>query len=186
MEQLATEVGLSSRYFLTREKGEQAYPLIKSQLEALPEGQALLLAFPADQVMDVSFVDETLVRLMRELIENAYGQRTILLGGLTEDSIQNIEAALHLQKLKINFWAVQPDGDWRCIGPLESKLQETLELVARRGHVTAPQLAKWRKIAINTASNRLKRLYDKRLLRREYEISQKGLQYIYSFWTWAS
>jgi predicted transcriptional regulator len=39
-------------------------------------------------------------------------------------------------------------------------------------------------LAINTASNRLKRLYDRRLVRREYEVSAKGLQYYYYFWQW--
>ena len=71
-------------------------------------------------------------------------------------------------------------------GPGETRetLAETLDLVAKRERLTAPELADYKELAVNSASNRLKRLYDQRLIRREYEISDKGLQYIYRFWEW--
>ena len=76
-------------------------------------------------------------------------------------------------------------GAWQCIGHLEPSLNETLEIIAQRGHLTAPELADLKKLIVNSASNRLKRLYDQRLVRREHEVSEKGLQYIYYFWQWA-
>ena len=57
-----------------------------------------------------------------------------------------------------------------------------LTLLANRKQLTAPALCDMLDLAINTASNRLKRLFDRRLVRREYEVSNRGLQYYYFFW----
>lgn len=184
MSQLAIEIGGSDRYFVTREKGGLAYQRIRDSLMAAPEGQALVLEFPSAQLMDVSFADETIIRLGQEILAADFGQRCLLLKGLSADSIKNIEAALRLQRLKLAFLHVGPGRTWQIVGPLERSLKETVDIVARRVHLTAPELADLLGLAVNTASNRLKRLSDQHLLRREFEVSEKGLQYIYHFWQW--
>lgn len=55
---------------------------------------------------------------------------------------------------------------------------------ANTRQMTAPELSNRLGSAVNTASNRLKRLYDGRLIRRVHERTEKGLQYIYHFWRW--
>ena len=62
------------------------------------------------------------------------------------------------------------------------KSRDTLNLLHEKGHLTALELVKQLGLAINTASTRLKRLYDLRLIGRNFEITEKGLQYIYYFW----
>ena len=186
MAALCFELGLPESFFFTREKGEQAYELLEAYLQETPEGQPALLAFPPDQLMDASFADESIIRLGEEIVDGGLGQRCILLQGLTDDSVKNIEAVISLRHLKLAFLAVEPSGAWKCIGQLEPSLKETLEIAADRGRLTAPELAKLTNLAINSASNRLKRLYDQRLVRREYEVSEKGLQYIYHFWEWTT
>lgn len=185
MAQLASELGFTLRFYATRENGERAYQVLTTRLRETPQGQALLLSFPADQLVDTSFADESIIRLGEELTTGKFGERGILLGGLTEDSIHNINAAVRLQGLKLGFLVVEPDGRWRVIGHLQQSLQQTLELVASRGHLTAPELAERLNLAVNTASNRLKRLYDQRLVRREYQITERGLEYTYFFWRWS-
>jgi hypothetical protein len=184
MSLLGSELGLMERYFLTRDKGEQAYLLLAARLQEVPEGQPLVLVFPPDQLMDSSFADESVVRLGEGVIASEFGERCVLLEGLTDDSIANINATISLRGLKLAFLAVEHTGAWQLIGQLEPSLKETLEIVASRSRLTAPELADLKGLAINSASNRLKRLYDQRLLRREHEISDKGLQYIYYFWQW--
>jgi predicted transcriptional regulator len=184
MATLGSELGLSKRLFLTREKGEQAYQLLKERLQEVSEGQGLVLVFPSEQLVDASFADESIIRLGEEIVGDKFGERCILLEGLTEDSIKNIDAVIGLRRLKLAFLAVEPSNAWQCIGQLEPSLKEVLKLMARHHRLTAPGLADLLELAINTASNRLKRLYDRRLIRREYEISEKGLQYIYYFWQW--
>lgn len=184
MAHLGEELDLPEGFFLTREKGEQAYHQIRTRLEAIPDGRPLVLAFPPEQLIDASFADESIVRIMEELVSGTFGERGMLLQGLTEDSIKNVDAVISLHGLKLSFLAVEPDGRWQQIGHLEPSLQETLGMVHAHGKLTAPQLADMVGLAINSASNRLKRLYDQRLVRREYEISERGLQYIYHFWQW--
>jgi hypothetical protein len=184
MAELSAVLGLPDRLFILRDKGEAAYPYIQAALEETPEGQPLVLVFPADQLVDASFADESVVRLGQELVADEFGQRSLLLEGVTEDSVHNIEAAIELQKLKLAFLVVEPSGEWRTIGHLEPSLQQVLEILARRDRLTTVKLANLLDLAVNTASNRLKRLYDQRLVRREHEISETGLQYIYYFWQW--
>jgi len=184
MAQLSIEIDGSARYFVTREKGELAYGRIRERLVALPEGHALVLDFPEDQLMDVSFADETIIRLGQEILAAKFGQRCLLLKGLSADSVKNIEAALRLQRLKLAFLHIGQDRSWQIVGPLERSLKETLQIVDQHAHITAPELATMLDLAVNTASNRLKRLSDQHLIRREFEVSEKGLQYIYYFWQW--
>jgi DNA-binding MarR family transcriptional regulator len=186
MAQLGSNLGLPERFFVTRDKGEQAYALIKTELEAVPEGEPLVLAFPPQQLMDASFADESIVRLGEAISNGEFGQRTLLLRDLTDDTIHNLNAVIQLRHLKLAFLGVgaAKDEDWSVIGQLEPSLYETLEIVARRRRLTAPELSEMLGMAINTASNRLKRLNDVRLIRREYEVSERGLQYLYDFWEW--
>lgn len=184
MDKLATELELPSRFFVTREKGEQAFPRLTAALSEVPEEGSLILQFPAGQVMDVSFADEAVIQLGQAIVDGKYGRRRLLLAGLTQDSVDNINAAIRLQRLKLAFLAINPGGQWQVVGHLEDNLQETLTMVAQRPSLTAPELADELDLALNSANNRLKRLYDLHLIRREYEVSEKGLLYIYYFWQW--
>ncbi|MCL4872057.1 MAG: hypothetical protein KJ063_24110 [Anaerolineae bacterium] len=184
MNELAIELGLPARFFVTRDKGEQAFARLTEALQTVPEEGSLILQFPANQVMDVSFADETIIRLGQAIVDDKYGRRRLLLAGLTQDSIDNINAAIRLQRLKLAFLTIAPGGQWDVVGHLEENLQETLTMVAQRPSLTAPELAEELDLALNSANNRLKRLYDQRLIRREYEVSEKGLLYIYYFWQW--
>ncbi len=181
--QLATDIGLtSSRLFLTRPNGEKAYEVLKKRLLEVPDGEALVLVFPATQLVDGSFADETVVQLGLEILSGDFGERCMLLEGLTRDSIKNINAVISLRKHKLPLLSFERTGEWQVLGRLEEHLLETLKLVAEHGHLTAAELMPILSLAVNTASTRLKRLHNLRLVRREYEVSERGLQYIYYFW----
>jgi hypothetical protein len=184
MDKLAAELELPARFFVTRDKGEQAFARLAAALSAMPEESSLILQFPTGQVMDVSFADEAVIQLGQAIVAGKYGRRRLLLAGLTQDSIDNINAAIRLQRLKLAFLAIAPGGQWQVVGHLEDSLHETLTMVAQRPSLTAPELAEEMGLALNSANNRLKRLYDLHLIRREYEVSEKGLLYIYYFWQW--
>lgn len=185
MATLAAELDFAEEHlFLTRERGEQAFRMLAERLQATPEGQPLVVIFPPNQLVDSSFADESIIRLAEQVADGEFGDRCILLQSLTDDSITNIEAAISLRGLKLALLVAERTGEWQCIGQLESSLRETLQLVARREHLTASELADQKDLSVNAASNRLKRLYDQKLVRREHEISDKGLQYIYRFWEW--
>lgn len=180
--EICQEMNLDNRILVTRQVGEQVYEQIAKQLVLTSGHQAVILVFPTDQLVDPSFADETILRLQREFIDAKNGDRTIIIKGLTQDSVHNLSAAIKYQNLKLPLLTINSEKQWDIIGPLEQSLRETLDLVENQRHLTAPELAQMLNLAINTASNRLKRLYDLRLVRREYEITENGLQYIYHFW----
>jgi hypothetical protein len=181
---LAQQVGIKGQHYLTRDKGEKAYEVLKNEIEAIPEGQSLVLVFPSKQLVDSSFADESVVRLGEQILKNMYGDRCIILEELTRDSIKNFKAVLKLRGIKLPFLAVQSTGDWEVLGNLEESLLQTLELVHSNRRLTASDLVSNLGLAVNTASTRLKRLHNLHLVRREYEVSEKGLQYIYYRWEW--
>lgn len=183
--QLAEEIGLtSSRLFLTRPNGEKAYEVLKKRLLEVTDGDALVLVFPAKQLVDGSFADETVVQLGLEILTGDFGERCLLLEGLTRDSVKNVNAVISLRKHKLPLLSADGSGEWQVLGRLEEHLLDTLRLVAERGHLTATELMPILGLAVNTASTRLKRLHNLHLVRREYEVSERGLQYIYYFWRW--
>lgn len=186
MTRLARQLKLTQqRYFLTRDKGDEAFELLKAELQNTPEGQPLVLVFPETQLVDGSFADASAVQLGEEIIKGDYGERCVLLEGLTKDSVKNFNAVISLRGIKLPLLAVEPAGGWQIIGSLEDSLFETLNLVHQHGHLTASMLVAELGLAVNTASTRLKRLHNLHLVRREYEVSEKGLQYLYYFWKWS-
>lgn len=118
------------------------------------------------------------------LVNGQFGHRRLLLEGLTQDSVDNINAAIRLQRLKIAFLAIEPGGRWTVVGHLEDSLREVLEMLAKRSSITSSELAEELDLSLSSANNRLKRLYDQHLIQREYEVSETGLIYIYYFWGW--
>lgn len=174
----------SGKIFITREQGEIAYAMVRGRLQELPEGELLLLDFPEKQLMDASFADELLVRLTAELNEDAFGRRGLGVRRLTQDTELNIRAVIELRRLdrKIAILAIGDETPWKIIGRLEANLLDAFELVQRHKVMTAPRLADILSVAINSASNRLKRLYDLHLLQRSYKVSEQGLEYSYFPW----
>jgi len=181
---LGKNTGLPPGYLLTRTKGERVYELVKTSLLSLPEGESLYLDFAEVYAMDVSFVDEAIIRLAKEIVDDHCGQRRLVLHNLSQDATDNLNAAIALQNLTLALFSIQTDGRWQLVGHLEKSLQQVLTMIMARREITAPQLAAELELALNAANNRLKRLYDQRLIQRRYEVTDKGLLYIYYVWPW--
>jgi len=182
---ICSEVGIgNSALLITREKGQKVYIELVKRIQASdPANCPIKIIFPENQLMDVSFADEVVIRLQEGLNKGEFGEgQGIILYGLGDDSIENLTAAVKLQKLKIAFMVIKQTGKWDCIGQIEQNLRKTLDLLFKQGRLTAPDLARHLGLAVNTASTRLKRLYDMHLIRRDFEITENGLQYIYMFW----
>lgn len=175
----------NSGLLITREKGQKVYSLLQKRLKGANHADApIVINFPDNQLMDVSFADEVVVRIGEEIRMGKYGEdQGLILQGLGEDSIKNLNAAVNLQKLKTAFLVLNQSGEWKYVGHLEQNLRDTLDLLYAQKQLTAPNLVKQLGLAINTASTRLKRLYDLHLIKRDFEITENGLQYIYHFWS---
>ncbi len=174
--------------FIRRVVGEKAYSFLKAELLKAPEGYPLVVEFPQYNLMDVSFADASLGRLGQEIIEGKMGERCLVLDGLMPDSLTNLEAMIALRPTRLAFLLADPGTWYRVAGDMPDYLKKTLGLLAERGHMTAEELAKERKLGLSAAGNHLKRLYDLRLLRREGEArrggARKGAIHTYYFWQW--
>jgi hypothetical protein len=174
--------------FVGRETGKNAYAALKVALLKVKEGYPLVVEFPEYNLMDVTFADASLGRLGEEVVRGELGDRCLVLDGLWPDSLVNLEAMIALRRPKLAFLATDTATWYRVVGSVPDYLKQSLGLVAERGHMTAEQLAKLKKIELNAAGNHLKRLYDLRLLRREGEAkrggTRKGAIHTYFFWQW--
>jgi DNA-binding transcriptional ArsR family regulator len=165
--------------------GEGYYEMIRNRLLSTPDGCPLVISFPDERPLDASFADACLIRLGGELLAGGYGERGLLLHNLTKDSVFNLEAAIALRDVSLAFLLVSPDGRWKALGRLAPNMRETLKLVAERKSLPVSSLKKGRKLEPNAASNRLKRLYDMRLVWREPVLMGRGVAYTYHSWQWS-
>jgi DNA-binding transcriptional ArsR family regulator len=176
----------TGNFFIGQRDGERAYKALKSKLLETPEGYPLILKLPPSQLIDCAYAVSSLIRLGHEITKGVYGERCLLLEGLSESSMTNLSAAISWSKRRVVFLEIDlKGGGWRHVGPLGPDHLETLRLVARHGSMTAGVLAKKYRLQITAATNRLKRLYDLRLVRREGERTRNGWVYTYYFWQWA-
>jgi hypothetical protein len=172
-------------FFIGQEQGRQAYVALRAKLLEVPEGNPLILTLPRHQLIDAAYADESLARLGEEIVGGKYGERGLLLEGMEADSVTNLNAAIGWRRRKAVLLTVAPAGGWGHVGRLAPYLLDTLELVAAKGQLTVGELSVKRNRQNNAASNRLNRLHQLRLVRREAVITTNGLTYVYHFWRWA-
>jgi hypothetical protein len=165
-----------------RDIGETVYELIRKRMLSMAESNPLIVFFPERRQMDAAFFDASLVRIGRELAAGGYGERGLLLYGLEPDGVFNLEAAIARRESSAAFLLVAPPNKWQVVGHLASNHMDALRLMARQGSLSAPELAKLRHIALPAANNRMKRLYETRLIWRNAVQGIRGVTYTYHFW----
>lgn len=159
-------VGVKGADLVTRATGEAVRRAIEPELERRP-GLAVI-DFSRVGVIDYSCADEVVAKMIVRLVAGEYGDRFLLLDGLSAGHKENVEVALERKSLAV---LGRPAGerDFGLIGALNPYLRETLELVRERGRLCARELSEARSLAMNTASTRLINLHDLRLVTREAE-----------------
>jgi hypothetical protein len=164
---------------VTRELGMQAYALLRQALVEVKPGGILVLDFAEVKVMDSSFFGGSILKLLRELVDNKFGERYVVLINVNASTKENITVTIRGHRLRLGLQVIE-EGKSILLGQIEPNLEETLVLVNSRGLLTARDLAdSLPGMAINTASNRLKKLFDLRLVQRVEETTETGRQHVY-------
>jgi len=171
-------LGIAGPDLLLRGYGQRAFPMLEHALKEIPPGQALILDFAGISVMDTSFADETVLELVLGLSQGKYGDRWMVLEEPSPATIDNLEGTIARRKAKVAL-LIRREGQMRLIGHVEPNLMEAWQLVCEQTSLTARELADQIGLEINTASTRLRKLYDARLLARREEITFEGRQHIY-------
>ena len=142
----------------------------------------VVLDFSGVGPIDFSWADEAVATLVSRLWGGEYGEKYILLKGLTPSQSENIGVALERKRLAVLISG--PEG-WRVIGVLNNYLARTLDQVMKRKGLTLRQYSQEEKIGMNTSGTRLLNLFKKRLVvRMEGPSSKKdelhrGRQFLY-------
>ena len=163
---------------VTRKLGEKVRLNLSALLDQKREPMVLELDFTGVAIVDYSFADEAIVRLLVSMLAKSHGEKYLVLLGLNPDLAENIAVSLQQRGYGL---LVQDQGEWQVLGSIKEHLQLALVMINQRGWMTARDLADDQGLAINTASNRLMDLYRAGLVyRSEKTLPGGGKQFVYS------
>jgi hypothetical protein len=169
---------LATSNLVTRETGRSMRELIELRLEREPEGAVVALDFSHVGIIDFSCADEIVSKLVARLQGLEYGDKYVVLHGLTSTHEENIAVALERKKLAV--LVSRRDGSWRLLGSLNPYLNEALQFVMNQKEITARDLADDTQVEISLASTKLLNLFKARLVQRSSErLPDGGRQFIY-------
>lgn len=176
---LKEELKNGSSDLVTRQSGQVIRNRIELDIENENDGEVIALDFSKIGIIDYSCADEIVAKLISRLLSGEYGDKYIILTGLNENQKENIEVALERKDLAV---IVQMrDGKRILLGSLNNYLNETLNLILKKGKITAKELSATMNLEANTSGTRLLNLHKKRLVRRIDEIKNGGRIWIYEY-----
>ncbi len=165
---------------LSREQGRRILQRIEDDLRKLPEGGILLL-----DLRNISYATAAcLIEILSVLDvprERAFQDKYIVLKSDSRNRDLNDCLTLALKEKGKAVWWVDGKGNCRVLGELTKAQKDTLEIIRNRREATSTEIGELLNIPINAASNRLKDLYDMKLVKREERIlpGTGGRQFVY-------
>jgi len=174
---LKEELKNGSSDLVTRTSGQVVRRRIEKDIEKEKNGEVVALDFSKVGIIDYSCADEVIAKLISRLLGGEYGDKYIFLTGLSDNQKENIEVALERKDLAI--MVEMKNGKKILLGDLNNYLKETLELIIKKGKITAKELSEKMKLEANTSGTRLLNLHKKRLVKRIDEIRDGGRVWVY-------
>ena len=159
----------------TRLEGETARAKLAELMQSLPaRGQARISLHGLD-VLSTSFADEVIGKTYAQLIDGAFGDRSLVLETPTLDLADGIDVKLIQRQLAM---LCRFNGRWRLIGLHTPSMSETLNRIHSHGVTTTKVLAEELGLQMSACVNRVTKLAKLGLVHRE-KIGVKGPQDIY-------
>lgn len=174
---LKEELKNGSNDLVTRTSGQIIRERIEKDIAQEEDGIVIALDFAKIGIIDYSCADEIVAKLISRLLSGEYGDKYITLTGLNENQKENIEVALERKDLAV--MAENRDGRKILLGSLNNYLKETLNLILKKGKISARELSESMKLEANTSGTRLLNLYKKRLVKRADAIANGGKVWVY-------
>lgn len=175
----ARKEGLSDSLVL-RSTAKTIYKSVMNDIGNIIPDDIIDCYFNEIEMCDVSFADEFIINLQKHILKISNTILRIL--DANEYVHENIEGALALRnkkdhaKLCLLFYS---EKQYSFVGDLENNLYETFNEALKHEGITARDIAQLFGIEINSASNRLKKLFDLKLLLRRELVDENGRQHIY-------
>lgn len=178
---LAKQVGLTDGILVLRPKAAEMLELSKKAIGPVLYGDTLVCNFAEIIDCSSSFVDEFVVGWQR--IVSQTENVLLILINFNPDVRYTIEAALN-QRNRISHenlcLIVQADGRYEVLGnKIEKNVLQVFDLLADGSHITARLIADRFNIELNSAGNRLKKLFDAHIVFRSEQSVDAGGKYEY-------
>ena len=136
---LKEELRNGSSDLVTRQSGQVIRDRIEKDIEQEENGTVVALDFSRIGIIDYSCADEIVAKLISRLLSGEYGNKYLLLTGLTENQKENIEVALERKALAVIVGMEK--GGKALLGSLNNYLKETLSIIIQKGKLTAKELS---------------------------------------------
>lgn len=176
---LAKEVMLD-KVLTGRILAKRMFDTVQRQPSTFEAESVIYCDFNRITACDVSFADAFVISIQREM--QKYTNSLLIIENANQDILENLDGALALRNekddTKLNLLIVQYDG-YHLLGKLEKNLQEAFSVLSDRHEITAREIAQRFEVEINSASNRLKKLFDARLIQRKELLDPNGRQHVY-------
>jgi hypothetical protein len=174
---LKEELKNGSNDLVSRHSGQVVRDRIERDIVKEKDGAVIALDFSRIGVIDYPCADEIVTKLISRLLSGEYGNRYILLVGLSENQQENIEVAPERKGLAVI--AERRNGGKVLLGSLNNYLKETLNIITQKGGLTAKELSEAISLEANTSGTRLLNLHKKRLVKRIEEMKKGGKVWVY-------
>lgn len=182
---LAIQVETEPTQLATRTAGKRFLTALKGQLKEAGRDQVVILDFSGVNMMDASFPDEVFGTLGAERAKRKFAGASLVLSHLSESLIDSLNVVLQSRPRReprlgnCVIPMLGDDGRLHLIGPSESHVQDTFDLLKQHKSITARDLKERYKLEIGAASTRLKTVYDLGLAIRSAERDASSKQYTY-------
>ncbi|MEI6431081.1 MAG: hypothetical protein WCP07_02765 [bacterium] len=152
-----------------RSEGKRLLPVLIAAMEAMPPRSILPVDCGLVRIMDVSFGDESLVRLARRRAAREFPERFFVLENVGEELEANLKTLLEIREIFVPVWlsgsaqasVVSQTESPILLGDVGPEMRETYQVARRLGKLTARELIEQlpaARLSIAAASNRLTRL----------------------------
>lgn len=177
----AKRVDLTDGVLVFRPKAAQMLELSKNEMGQILYGDVLECNLAGVLDCSSSFVDEFIIGWQR--IVNQVENAMLILVNATSDVRYTIEAALNQRNKLSNesiALVIYSDKGYEVLGnKVEKNVREVFALLAEGSHITARLIADRFNLELNSAGNRLKKLFDAHMAMRLEQSIDAGGKYEY-------
>lgn len=178
---LSKRVDLNDGVLVLRPTAKKMFEISKSEIGDLISDDILVCDFQKIYDCSSSFVDEFVLAWQRVICE--LKNTMLILINMNEDVQYTVEAALN-QRNRISSESLSLltciNDKFAVLGnKLEKNALQVFELMVNGEHITARQVAEFFGLELNSAGNRLKKLYDAHVVLRVEQNADAGGKFEY-------
>lgn len=162
-----------SSHLWVRERAKELRKDIEKELEALSPGDTLIIDLDGIEVFDYSFANELFGKTILSMSKE-YANRFFIVENLNDYTRENLDKALDTLNL---IMIERKDNHLQLIGKVHPADRQTFSLIEESSKpLTAIELKDKLGINLTAVNERLNKLTEMALVRRETSVSQAGRQ----------